>query len=31
MFKKLASAKTFLKKLDKDLQSEATEPEAIDD
>jgi hypothetical protein len=31
MFKKLASAKTFLKKLDKDLQSEATEPEAFDD
>ena len=31
MFTKLAAAKAFLKKLDKELQSEAVEPEAIDE
>ena len=31
MFKKLASAKTYLKKLDKELQQEAVEPENFDD
>lgn len=31
MFKKLASAKTFLKRLDKELQQEAVEPEALDE
>ena len=31
MFTKLSAAKTFLKKLDRELQSEATEPEAVDD
>ena len=31
MFSKLAAAKTYLKKLDKELQNEATEPEAVDD
>jgi hypothetical protein len=31
MFNKLASAKTYLKKLDKELQNEATEPEPVDD
>lgn len=31
MFTKLTAAKTFLKKLDKELQSQATEPESFDD
>jgi hypothetical protein len=31
MFSKLTAAKTYLKKLDKELQNEATEPEAQDD
>jgi len=31
MFSKLTAAKAFLKKLDKDLQSDGVEPEAIDD
>lgn len=31
MFKKLTSAKTYLKKLDKELQQEAVEPEAFDE
>lgn len=31
MFTKLSAAKTFLKKLDRELQNEATEPEAVDD
>lgn len=31
MFTKLTAAKTFLKKLDKELQNEAVEPEAVDD
>jgi hypothetical protein len=31
MFTKLTAAKTYLKKLDKDLQNEATEPELVDE
>jgi hypothetical protein len=31
MFTKLSTAKTYLKKLDKELQNEATEPELVDD
>ncbi len=31
MFKKLTSTKTFLKKLDKELQNQAVEPESFDD
>ena len=31
MFTKLTAAKTFLKKLDRELQNEAAEPEAVDD
>lgn len=31
MFTKLTAAKTFLKKLDKDLQNEATEPELVEE
>ena len=31
MFAKLAAAKTYLKKLDRELQSEANEPELVDD
>lgn len=31
MFKKLTSAKTFLKRLDRELQQEAIEPEVFDD
>jgi hypothetical protein len=31
MFSKLAAAKTYLNKLDKELQNEATEPEVQDD
>ena len=31
MFTKLTAAKTFLKKLDRELQNEGTEPEAVDE
>jgi hypothetical protein len=31
MFAKLSAAKAYLKKLDQELQNEATEPEAVDD
>jgi hypothetical protein len=31
MFAKLAAAKSFLKKLDHELKTQATEPESIDD